>query len=480
MSVKSEPVCIIGAGPAGLSTAIALARLGYKNVKVFDKLDEPLAPDSPDWVDLVSPTFLRSYNIGISGRGQKVLRALGVMDKIENFAADVTGRKDWSPESPIDSPREVIYTGVKSYTTRVIQRDRLASVLLRELRTNDAFNKVVTIHYGSSVSRVDFPTSASKTRSSALLHITSKSSVGELVLETPLVIGADGTASALRDAMETSSRGKVWVRRFEDKNVRVYRTIPLHFPPNNDKWKGFLNYSVRTKNDINIDALPTKGGPMLGVVLYRPWDERITGLKTLADAKKFFRDVLPQFTEVLKDEDLERFAKKEDSKLPRFSFAGGRLEHAGVACLVGDACHTVKPYFGLGVNSAFEDVLALSESLEKNENDVPKALAEYSSRRAPEARAMVEMSKRLDGGFLTFVLPLIVDTICHKKAPWIFSPSTLSSLQNEKLTFSYIQWRKRLDRVLQSSVLAGVGWVLARAVSFLARGALRAVVPAAP
>ena len=92
---------------------------------------------------------------------------------------------------------------------------------------------------------------------------------------------------------------------------------------------------------------------------------------------------------------------------------------------------------------------------------------------------MVEMSKRLDGGFLTFVLPLIIDTICHKKAPWLFSPSTLSSLQNEKLTFSHIQWRKRLDRVLQGSVLAGVGWALTRAVSFLARGALRSLVPAA-
>ena len=68
--------------------------------------------------------------------------------------------------------------------------------------------------------------------------------------------------------------------------VRVYRTIPLHFPKGSNvdklgkKWRGDLNYSVRTKSDINIDALPTKEGPYYGVVLFRPWDERFSEMKT--------------------------------------------------------------------------------------------------------------------------------------------------------------------------------------------------------
>jgi len=28
--------------------------------------------------------------------------------------------------------------------------------------------------------------------------------------------------------------------------------------------------------------------------------------------------------------------------------------------LIGDSCHTVKPYFGMGANSAFQDVRNLS------------------------------------------------------------------------------------------------------------------------
>ena len=49
--------------------------------------------------------------------------------------------------------------------------------------------------------------------------------------------------------------------------------------------------------------LPIKNGPYLGVVLYRPWDERMSKMKTAADAKKFFDDVLPMFSEVVREED---------------------------------------------------------------------------------------------------------------------------------------------------------------------------------
>lgn len=51
----------------------------------------------------------RSYLIGISGRGQRVLRALDCMNAVNEFASDVIGRMDWNPDTPINSPNERIY-----------------------------------------------------------------------------------------------------------------------------------------------------------------------------------------------------------------------------------------------------------------------------------------------------------------------------------------------------------------------------------
>jgi len=80
-------------------------------------------------------------------------------------------------------------------------------------------------------------------------------------------------------------------------------------------------------------------------------------------AREFFKLVLPMFSPVIREEDLDAFAAKNSSKLPRFTYATPVLHAGSTTCLVGDGIHTVKPYFGQGVNSAFEDVAYLNASL---------------------------------------------------------------------------------------------------------------------
>lgn len=70
---KTLRVAIVGGGPAGLLTAIMLAKMGYSGIEVFEKREKPAAPSDKIWSDVDSPEFKRSYNIGIGGRGQRVL-----------------------------------------------------------------------------------------------------------------------------------------------------------------------------------------------------------------------------------------------------------------------------------------------------------------------------------------------------------------------------------------------------------------------
>lgn len=133
-----------------------------------------------------------------------------------------------------------------------------------------------------------------------------------------------------------------------------------------------------------------------------------------------------------------------------------RAGRGASACLLGDSIHTVKPYFGLGLNSALEDVVSLNKALDNHNDELGPSLKAYSDERANQAKALVTISYGLDGGFFTFVLPLIIDGIFHKKFPKIFNPNTITLLQNEKLTFTEVQRMKRVDRLLQLTVIATV------------------------
>jgi hypothetical protein len=119
---------IVGGGPAGLSTAIMLAKRGWKQITVLERLSSPFRSDDLNfWQD---PE--RSYNIGLNGKGQAALRAIGCWERIDSCCADVVGRMDWTPES--DEPKEILLAEKRGYVTKVIQRDRLVSCLYEELQ----------------------------------------------------------------------------------------------------------------------------------------------------------------------------------------------------------------------------------------------------------------------------------------------------------------------------------------------------------
>lgn len=119
------------------------------------------------------------------------------------------------------------------------------------------------------------------------------------------------------------------------------------------------------------------------------------------------------------------------------------------------------------MNSAFEDVAVLQRALEECGDDPAAAVQRYSQLRSKDAEALVVLSHSLDGGFLTFVGPLILDSMLHRLLPKVFSPNIIASLQNEKWSFAQIRARKRVDRAMQVGLLAGLALLLARVVAGL-------------
>ena len=60
--------------------------------------------------------------------------------------------------------------------------------------------------------------------------------------------------------------------------------------------------------------------------------------------------------------------------------------------LLGDAAHAIVPFFGQGMNCAFEDVVELDRCLAETGDDWPVALDRYAERRKPNADAIAELA----------------------------------------------------------------------------------------
>ena len=354
----------------------------------------------------------------------------------------------------------------KSYYTKCISRDQLAAILYDEIR--EKYSDKINIQFDIECNDVVW---SNENELGELSHITLKAKDKDVFKEsTRLLIGADGSRSKVREIMAKKAENGFKVKTYPDENKRVYKTIKLNLK--SDK---FLNFSARTKADINIDALPTGKDEYLGVVLFRPGDENITNLTDAKTSRKFFDDVFPMFSKAVNDEDLANFATTQPSNFPIFSYCSPVLHKGKSTCIIGDCIHTVKPYFGQGVNSCFEDVRVLDQALEKAGDNIPNALQIYSNTRARDTKALVQISRRLDGGFLTFVLPLIIDSIFNKICPQVFGRNTISMLQNENMTFSQVQWRKRFDRVLQSTVIGGIIFSFCKVIAVVLKRCLQLI-----
>eukprot|EP00466_Bigelowiella_natans_P012010 jgi/Bigna1/128567/aug1.7_g3275 len=281
------------------------------------------------------------------------------------------------------------------------------------------------------------------------------------------VCGVDGTASAVRDAMgvmhaeqekqDNDSGGALddspYYMKYPPSNSRVYRTLKLNLP---EGWRKDVNYAARGDKDRELlfDVLPLeREREMLGVLLSRPGNPQMKDLN-VTSSRQLMEDLFPQFSQMASDESLQEFSDKGDSKLPDFAYCNGPLHYRNSTVLLGDAIHTVKPYFGLGVNSALEDILILDDAISAC-GSMGAALKTYSEVRGPCARALVEMSRSYDRdvrnpiNLLSFLVPLLLDNFFNSLAPSVFEKTELGLFQDERISFTEIVQRKKKDRILQ-------------------------------
>ena len=381
-------VVIIGAGLAGSLLAIYLAKRGVQ-VDVYeargDMRQETVAAG-------------RSINLALSDRGIAALREVGMDDYMLAEAVPMYGRMI----HPVSGATKLLpYSGRKGEYINSVSRSGLNIALMNEAE------KYSNVQFVFNERCVDFDCAS-----------------GEVMLESgrsrraDTVIATDGAGSAVRQSMERQLSG------FEMSSVFLEHGYKeLHIPPAADG--GFLleknALHIWPRHQFMMIALPNSDGsftctlflsaeaepPTLAAGMMPTLnniDDTPTGLPPVytGDSASFdklnspdavrrffdreFPDAVPLMPTLVED-----FFENPTGQLGTVKCWPWNV--GGKALLLGDSAHAVVPFYGQGMNCAFEDVRVLDSLIEKHDKDWEVIYDECGQLRKVNTDAIADMAE---------------------------------------------------------------------------------------
>ncbi|CAD7704960.1 unnamed protein product [Ostreobium quekettii] len=387
---------ILGAGPSGMATALILARRGWRDVTVLEQLPAANTFD-------VNRAFTYTINL----RGQELTDSLGLTHELAKRGLASTEVEFFTlgPGGPV---RRASMMGLQSSKKPAywITRRNMNLILYQKLENEFLENGSgrVEMVFGVRGARVE------REGEGGRIEVIAEGPGGEALRFAPrLLVAADGARSTVRETLEE------WDCRFGMKKLDSgaaglrFKVLPLRpmFPigkGGSGRAEPCAAYMVpgvsRSGQKIRLGILPTADAeePRTANVILRPWHE-FWSLRTGREVFDYLQAAVPQVSigDMASMEDVEGFAARSGGRFPRPQHAGamqhlaGKGEHAQGVVLVGDAAHAFPPDLGQGVNSAFQDVLALDRALQGANDDVGKALPVYESTQLANAEALVRL-----------------------------------------------------------------------------------------
>ncbi|MEH2423173.1 MAG: NAD(P)/FAD-dependent oxidoreductase [Nostoc sp.] len=471
-------VVIMGGGPAGLGTALMLAKRGWKDITVIEK--RPSA-------DYYEPD--KSFSYQIDGRGQKLTNLLEITAKLADLSVANTEfyltviQKDGTRKTtklPIaDSKRKTAYW---------LPRASFVELLYQEIHQ----------HWQDSI-QVLFNTEGVEIKQHVeYLEIITQSQYQEKLSFIPnLIVGCDGLSSIVRETlhqMEGQSHSFEMQKFPSPSSGLKYKilTLPAQFPlseSEGDLAQTTMAYAIRStfkgrKKAISLGLLPFKNPhqPRTANIITYP-DHQIWQLKTKEEVKQFLKQAFPQLPleKIISPEEIARFTSSDGGKFPIPQYCSGLYkiwgkpeDNQGTAViLLGDAAHCFPPDIGQGVNSALEDVYQIHEILAATQDNLSQALPRYESLRQPDIKALIRLvqisypwqynqdplQKRLWS--LNFFLRLVLNRLF----PFLFNPHSILMIQNHQLSYSEILAKS--NRTTQFLAILGGLAILTLIVSFM-------------
>jgi len=348
-----EKVAIIGAGLAGSLLAIYLAKRGIE-VDVYESRGD---------MRLEEVAAGRSINLALSDRGIAALREVGMDEYMLREAMPMYGRR---VHPPTGETKFLPYSGRKGEYINSISRGGLNVALINEAARQPG----VQFHFHKKC--VDFDCGSG----------TIKFADGEVITPST-VIATDGAGSAVRNSMLHGG-----VERFDLSQVWLEHGYKeLHIPPADGG--GFLldknALHIWPRHQFMMIALPNWDGSFTCTLFlaHKPVPPPSAGGQSADGATRAFPDDAPCFSSLDDPAAVRAFFEREfPDAVPLMptlieDFTANPTGNLGTvkcfpwnaggkALLLGDSAHAVVPFYGQGMNCAFEDVRVLASLIDRS------------------------------------------------------------------------------------------------------------------
>ncbi|KAJ7205263.1 FAD/NAD-binding domain-containing protein [Mycena pura] len=351
--MKPQPALkavVVGAGPVGCLTAMSLVQLGW-HVTLYERRPD-LRSNSLHTNSEEHPRQhprQRSINLTLSSRGIAAVQAInqGVVERLLHNAVPLQGRLVHFLNGNTQSQRYDRH----GQCLHSIDRGLLNAILLDAA----ASTKNISIHFSHKVESVDFDRRT--------LHVRNTASSQEIDVDFDLCIGADGSHSVIRRFLmqTTQMEYSQHYLSHEYVEIRMPRGVDTSGQPT------FLldpdHLHVWPREEFTMVALPNKDKTFI-CALFAP-KTVFDVLQSPGALSPFFKKFFPDLLLLLGEKHLER----ELQNNPRSHLITTKANpyHKGCVVILGDAAHSMVPFYGQGLNCALEDVRVLSILLRKEQ-----------------------------------------------------------------------------------------------------------------
>lgn len=356
-----KQITIVGGGLAGSLLSVYLAKRGFK-VDVYER--------RPD-MRKVKISAGRSINLALSVRGIHALKEVGVFDEISKILIPMRGRMVHPLDGEINfqpysrNPEEYINS---------VSRGDLNTIMMSAA---EEFPDV-QYHFNHRCTGMDLETGEAR--------FIDEQTGQVVVAQTQAVIGTDGSASALRSELLKRS-GFNYSQVYEDYG---YKELSIPSGPEGNFLIEQHALHIWPRKTYMLIALPNMDGSFT-VTLFFPMkgDVSFENLDTSEKVQQFFTAQFPDALDLMPGLLDDYFGNPVGSLM---TVKCSPWHHKGRVLLLGDAAHAIVPFFGQGMNCAFEDCSVFAGLVDKSGDDWEKIFAECGQERKENTDAIADLA----------------------------------------------------------------------------------------